>query len=354
MSHRLRVSALAICAILLAVPRYGSGQVLLYSLFERYIDSLRQQTAIPAMSALIVKNGQVDWERGFGQQDIERNILAAPDTPYSIGDLTETVSAVLLGICVEQGQLNIDDPITRWVTDFPNPSATVRQVLAHASDSATGGQYRYDESRYAALTSVVQGCSGKPFRVDMADSVLERLGMAMSVPGQDLATPGNPFRDLFEAPRLDRYQAVISRIAVPYRVDRGGRAVRSDYQPRGLTTADGLISTVRDLARFDAAVDEGVLLRADSLSVAWTPANFDGTPLPTGLGWFVQSYNGERIVWHFSHVPDAYSGLILKMPARNLTLIMLANSDGLATGANLEQGDVTSSPFVKIFLRLFT
>jgi hypothetical protein len=41
------------------------------------------------------------------------------------------------------------------------------------------------------------------------------------------------------------------------------------------------------------------------------------------------------------------------MPARRLTLIMLANSDGLSTGANLEQGDVTASPFVKIFLRLF-
>jgi CubicO group peptidase (beta-lactamase class C family) len=301
----------------------------------------------------VLKNGLIDWERGFGQQDIERNILAAPDTPYSIGDLTQTISAVLLGMCAEQGQLDIDDPINRWVTDFPTPSATVRQVLAHASDNPSGGQFRYDEARYAALTSVVQSCSGKPFRVDMADAVLERLGMAVSVPGQDLGTPGNPFRDLFEAPRLDRYQAVISRMAVPYRVDRG-RAVRSDYQPRGLTTADGLVSTVRDLARFDAAMDDGALLTQENLAVAWSPANFDGTALPTGLGWFVQPYNGERIVWQFSHVSDAYSGLILKLPARNLTLIMLANSDGLSTGANLEQGDVTSSPFVKIFLRLFT
>jgi CubicO group peptidase (beta-lactamase class C family) len=354
MSHRLRVFALAVCAILLALPRHGSGQVLLYSLFERYIDSLRQQTGIPGMSAAIVKNGRVDWERGFGQQDIERNILAAPDTPYSIGALTQTISAVLLGMCAEQGQLNIDDPISRWVTDFPNPSATVRRVLAHASEAAGSSQYKYDEGRYAALTSVVQACSGKPFRVDVADAVLERLGMAVSVPGQDLANPGNAFREAFDATRLDRYQTVVNRMAVPYRVDRGGRAVRSDYQPRGLTTSDGLVSTVRDLARFDGALDDGVLLEARNLGVAWTPANFDGRPLPTGLGWFVQNYNGERIVWHFSHVPDAYSGLILKMPARNLTLIMLANSDGLTGGANLEQGDVTSSPFVKIFLRLFT
>ena len=81
MITRLRVVVLALCATF-ALSAPGAGQGLLYSLFERYTDSLRQQTGIPAISAVIVKNGHVDWERGFGQQDIERNILAAPDTPY--------------------------------------------------------------------------------------------------------------------------------------------------------------------------------------------------------------------------------------------------------------------------------
>ena len=75
--------------------------------------------------------------------------------------------------------------------------------------------------------------------------------------------------------------------------------------------------------------------------------------LPTGLGWFIQPWQGERLIWQFSLTADAYSSLILKMPDRQLTLILLANSDGLSTGANLEQGDVTNSPFVRVFLRLF-
>jgi CubicO group peptidase (beta-lactamase class C family) len=351
MNYRLRVVALALCATFaLAAP--GSGQVLLYSLFERYIDSLRQQTGIPGMSAIILKNGQVDWERGFGQQDIERNVLAAPDTPYPVGDLTQTVAAVLLGACAEQGLLDIDAPVSRWVPDFAAPGATVRQVMAHASNGV-GGQFQYDPARYAALTSVAQACTSKPFRASVADSVLERLGMAVSVPGEDLANPANPFRELFDTTRVQRYETVLSRLAVPYRVDRSGRPTRNEFSPRGLTAADGLVSTVRDLARFDAALDDAVLLRPETLSVAWSPASFTGTPLPTGLGWFVQNYQGERIIWHFSHIANAYSAVILKMPARKLTLIMLANSDGLSTGANLEQGDVTASPFVKIFLRLF-
>jgi len=354
MIRRLRVVAIAALATFaVATPGSGQGQGLLYSLFERYLDSLRQQTGIPGLSAVIVRDGQIGWERGFGQQDAERNVAATPDTPYPIGGLTQIVSAVLLGACTEQGVLNIDEPVVQWAPDFPAPSATVRHVLAHASAGAPAGQFQYDEARFAALTTVAQSCTSEPFRKAMAEDVLDRLGMADSVPGQDLGSEQSPARELFERPRLDRYAAVLERLALPYRVDRSGRATRNDQPANGLTAADGLVSTVRDLARFDRALDDGVLLLPQTLSVAWSPANFTGAPLPTGLGWFVQNYQGEKLIWQFSHIPDAYSALILKMPARRLTLIMLANSDGLSTGANLEQGDVTSSPFVKIFLRLF-
>jgi CubicO group peptidase (beta-lactamase class C family) len=352
MNQRCRVVAIAV-SLVFALASPGSGQALLYSLFERYIDSLRQQTGVPGMSAVIVKDGQIGWERGFGVQDIERNILAAPDTPYPIGGLTQTVAAVLLGACVEQGRLDIDAPITQWVPEFPAPAATVRHVLSHASDGARGGEFRYDAGRFAMLTSVAQDCHDEPFREHLSSSVLERLGMAASVPGQDLGNPGNPARELFDRPQLDRFSSVLDRMAHPYRVDRSGRATRSDYTAGGLNAAEGLVSTARDLARFDAALDDGVLLSNGTLNVAWNSSNFTGTPVPAGLGWFVQDHQGERLIWNFSLITDAYSGIILKMPARRLTLIMLANSDGLSTGANLERGDITQSPFVKVFLRLF-
>ena len=58
-------------------------------------------------------------------------------------------------------------------------------------------------------------------------------------------------------------------------------------------------------------------------------------------------------MWSFGDIPNAGSALILKMPHKGLTLILLANSDGLANGFGLDRGDVSASPFVKIFLRLF-
>jgi hypothetical protein len=67
----------------------------------------------------------------------------------------------------------------------------------------------------------------------------------------------------------------------------------------------------------------------------------------------VQTYNGQRLVWHFGLITDSYSSLILKVPEKKLTLILLANSDGLSAPFNLAQGDVTKSVFALSFLRLF-
>jgi CubicO group peptidase (beta-lactamase class C family) len=330
-----------------------SAQELLFNIFGRYVDTLRLQVGIPGMTALIVNDGVPVWEAAYGFADIERNIRARPDTPFPIGSLTQPIGALMLGACVEQGTLNIDQPISRWVSDFPAPTATVRHVLAHASDGENLGVFRYAPERFAALTEVAQACDPVPYRRRVYASVIERLAMTDTVPGHDLVIPDNPARELFSAAQLERFASIVERAAVPYRVERPGRASRSDYVPRALNTEHGLVSTVRDLARYEAALDQGVLLTPENLAIAWTPANFTGVPLPTGLGWFVQNYNGEPLIWQFSEAPGAYSGVILKAPARRLTLVMLANSDQLTAHVGLAKGDVSASPFVRIFLRLF-
>jgi len=70
-------------------------------------------------------------------------------------------------------------------------------------------------------------------------------------------------------------------------------------------------------------------------------------------GVFVQRYGSDPVIWHFGLIPGAYSSLIVKLPARHLTLILLANSDGLTAPFDLAQGDVTRSLFAVLFLRLF-
>ena len=321
------------------------------SAFEGYIELLRQQAGIPAISGVLVQDGVIVWERGLGYVNLESRIPARPDTPYLIGDLTESLAAVLVLRCVEQRQLALDREITNYGGAVPEDRATIRQVLSHTSTGP--GIFRFSPERFAELTGAVEYCTRQPFRKTMALQLLDRLAMARSVPGRDFATPGAVSADMFEPAYFEHYRRVLDSLAVPYKVDKRGHATRTEVAVDGINASTGLVSTAHDLARFDIALDGGMLLHENTRAAAWSPAAArGGGVVPTGLGWFVQSYRGTPVIWQHGVIANAYSGLIVKIPARRITMILLANSDGLAVPYHLEAGDVTRSPFASVLLRM--
>ena len=320
------------------------------TLFTRYLEPLRIQAGIPGLSAAITSNGRIIWEGGLGFADLEARVAAAPHTPYSIASITKTATSTLLMQCVEEGRLNLDAPIRTYTSTVPDANATVRQVLAMASDAVAGSAYRYDGDRFVALTPVVEACTGVSYRVALARQILDRIGMSDSVPGHDLEAVTDAASAAFDLATLTRYQAVLARIAKPY-VVRDSRPTLSEYPPKGINASAGLLSTVRDLARYDAAIDGHVLMSSSTQLVAWTPFRLSsGRESPYALGWFVQSTVAGRAVWHYGQWPT-FSSLILKLPDRGVTLILLANSDGLSSRFPLTSGDVTVSPFAQAFIQ---
>ena len=321
------------------------------SAFEGYIELLRLQANIPALSGLLLQDGAIVWEKGLGFADVDARIPARSDTPYLIGDLTESLASVLVLRCAEQRRVALDREITNYGGALPQDRATVRQVLNHTS--ALPGTFRFEPERFAQLTGVVEFCSRQPFRKTIALQLLDQLAMSRSVPGRDFRSASAIAEDMFDPSYFSHYRAVLQSLAVPYKVDRRGHATRTELPLDGINAATGLVSTVRDLAEFDRALDAGLLLQEDTLTAAWTPAaGANGVHLPTGLGWFVQSYRGTPIVWQYGVIADAYSAMIVKIPSRHVTLILLANSDGLAIPFQLEAGDVTRSPFASVLLRM--
>jgi CubicO group peptidase (beta-lactamase class C family) len=352
---KLRLFSLiaAVGASILLSPA-GSAQELPYQIFERYLEPLVQQIGMPGLSAVIVRNNRPEWEKGIGFADVENKVRATPATLYPIGGVTQAMTGVLLGVCTDRLALEVDTGIRRWVPTFPE-NATVRQVLAHVSE----GRYNYDPARYTALTPVVEDCTKKPFRVALADEILQRLAMTSSVPGLDLFQPsGQTALALFDPARQSHYRSQMAQLAKPYRIDRNG-PVLSEYPAYGLDASSGMLSTARDLATFEGSLDDqqngdNVPIGYSTLNKMWAPFVLEnGAVAPTGQGWFVQNASGVRLVWTFGHITDAASALIVKMPSKRLTLVLLSNSGGLANTYQLEKGDVTTSPFVKIFLRLF-
>ena len=113
---------------------------------------------------------------------------------------------------------------------------------------------------------------------------------------------------------------------------------------------------MRDLARFDAALDKGLLLRDDTRAMAWSniARRRRARRFQPGSAGSSRPTANDRVVWHFGLVPNAYSSLIIKLPGRGLTFILLANSDGLSAPFQLDAGDITRSLFATLFLRLYT
>ena len=359
---KTRSLAAAVAVGVLAASGGGSAQqgfnrFEAFSVLETYLEALRQQASIPAMSAAVVKDGVILWERGFGFQDVNARVRATPDTPYLAGDLTATVAAVLLLQCVEQRWLDLDVPVEQYGVTFPESDRpTLRQLLSHTSTEGTGGVFHYNPERFTQLTAAVEHCAPQPYRKSVAHRILNRLAMKDSVPGTDLLDPDLELPEgLFAAADLERYRAILARLAIPYKIDGKGRAERTTLAPMTLTSAGGLVTTVRDLAELQFALDSYILLEEETIAAAWANAlNRRGAAVPMGLGWFVQAHRGQRVVWHFGSVANAYSSLVIKLPAHNLTFILMANSDRLTAPYQLAQGDVTRSLFATLFLRLFT
>ncbi len=344
-----------ITVVLLVSLLFGQqpdAQGLTFALFERYVDALRQQSGIPGLALAIVRDGRVvdEWVRGFGVANLQNSTAVDRQTPFAIGGLSQTVAATLiLRQCIESGRVDFDDPVRRWSSSYPDGTTTVGQLLSH---SGPGG-YRYNPDRFSGLTGLAEECGARQYAMLAYEQVLQSVRMVSASPGGDVVpNSGSIVRQIFPTPVLNTFIAVLGRIAVPYRVDGSRRATpNTNYRVLGLTAANGLVTSINDLANFEARLDGGFLLSQQIRNLAWAPRG--GGPM--GYGWFVQRLpNGKKVVWHFGLEPNAYSSLIIKVPDEGLTLILLANSDGLTAPfeRQLESGDVTVSPFARIFFSL--
>ena len=330
--------------------RSAAPDSLLYARLESYLEALRAQAGIPGMAAAIVGDIDIVWERGFGRQDLGRAIATQPDTPFHIDGLGQILTATLVLQCVDQGKLSLDDPIGNYDSASPDPGATIRQLLAHTSPGFGGETFIYRPERLEALRDAVRQCSGDSYRETLAN-LFNSQAMKDSVPGADVVSLVPPAEGIPDEATSATYSAVLARLTTSYQVSEPGQAIPFEH-PATLTTASGVISTVRDLAQFDLALKQGLLLTPETLARAWsTPPVPSLQGLPHGLGWFLQVYNGQPVVWQFG-VSESSSSFMISLPTRRLTMILLANSDGLVKPFVLTPGDVLASPFARVFLGL--
>jgi hypothetical protein len=175
--------------------------------------------------------------------------------------------------------------------------------------------------------------------------------MFESVPSHDVVDDAK-WSDALGKDNLDRYRLNLTKLAQPYTL-YGDEIIRALYPPKEIGAAAGLLSTVVDMAKYDAAIDGHVFIKPETQAIAWTPfVSNAGQPLPHGLGWFAENHHGMKLIWHYGHWGTGFSATYLKVPEKNFSLILLANSEALSDPF-YQTGGIETNVFACTFLRTF-
>jgi CubicO group peptidase (beta-lactamase class C family) len=360
---------LAVAALLSLVPLYSCAQSNDARLVEwdRTLQELRREHRLPGLAAAVVMNHKPAWSKGYGFADADAEVAVTPDTPFWIASVTKTFIGLLFLQLEAEGKISLDDRIADvpdWA-DFCgwfstsgiifgrdmhcDAPITIRNILNHTSNGEPGTHFFYNPIMYSRLSRYIEHKYGHS-----VDEVEGRHNTMAQLVESHILAPAGMTRTM--ASQWQREKALVFfDMASGFGVDESGDIIKRPRPERELAGGAGVVSTADDLARYDVALDTHVLGDKALMTKLFTPARAkDGKTLPYAFGWYVQEYRGERLLWHSGWDEEAgYSAIYLKIPDRRLTMILLANGEGLRWENPLDGAAVERSPFAAAFLDLF-
>lgn len=311
--------------------------------FERGLQTLQVASHIPGISAVIARDQQITWSAGYGKADIGTGQAATDTTAYHLASLTKPFAATILLQLVQEGRIRLDDPASSYGIQLPGGAGVkIAHLLSHTSGGVPGTAFSYDGDRFGLLDSVITRATGQSFAVALQERILSRLSVRHTAP--------NPLSSHFAASGLS-LETYASNLARGYAWNGSSNTLTA--YPSYFGAAAGLVSSARDVAEFSMAMDRNEFLSAATTALAYTPTvALGGSTLPYALGWFATDYRGVRVVWHYG-LWTSISSLIVNIPSRSVTFVLLANSDALSAAYPLGAGKLESSPWARLFLDTF-
>lgn len=296
----------------------------------------------PGAAILITQDGQTLLRKGYGLANLEWQIPVSTETVFRIGSVTKQFTAVLTLMLMEQGKLSLQDPIEKFVPDYPTHGhlITVEHLLTHTSgiksytdmkswpadwgknfsldelisyfkyqpmNFAPGQKWSYSNSGYILLGAIIEKCTGITYSQFLQESICEPLGMKST---------------WLELPGL-----IIPRRAEGYSKGAKGYQTAAHINMTQPLAAGGIVSTVGDLALWDAALYRGKLITAENLHRAHTPINLpDGSSTHYGYGWGIHAFEGLEVIDHAGGI-HGFVCHVLRFPSKRIFAAMLTNSD---------------------------
>lgn len=302
---------------------------------DEFINAQLREQNIPGLALAIVKNGKVIKAEGYRYADLERKTPITPLTVLKIASVSKQFIATGIMVLVQDGKLSVADPVSKHITDVPAAwkGITIRHLLTHtaglvreapgvdiskfqpdidvirnAYDApllfAPGEKYQYSNVGYFILGEIIRRVSGHPWADYIDEKVFKPSGMISTFPTNTTVK--------------------IANRAIGY-VDNDNPRRAPEWT--ALRPSGAFLSTVLDMAKWDAMLYTDTILTEATRREMWTPARLnDGDTSAYGYGWQLTTDRGRTQVYHGGGGPGARASFTRFLEDR-LSIIVLINMD---------------------------
>ena len=294
----------------------------------------------PGAAVLVARGDQVLYRGARGLADVNAGTPLTPDAVFRIGSISKQFAAAGLLKLVEAGKLSLNDPLSKFVTDFPNGKhITVLELLNHTSgvkdythiaawrngpiekdvstaqliatfkdakpDFAPGEDWAYDNSGYALVGAVIEAVSGQSWHAYLRTALFEPLGLTHTGYGAD--------------PKF------VAQQVHGYSLDEGKVVPAKVISMTIPNAAGGLVSTLDDLLKWNRALHEGRVLKSATYTQMITPVG-KAVQANYGFGIELQTVQGQPMLEHSGGI-FGFESMLEYVPGADITVVVLQNND---------------------------
>jgi CubicO group peptidase (beta-lactamase class C family) len=306
---------------------------------------------MPGAAVMIIKDGEILFEKSYGLADVEKKIQVTRTTNFRLASVTKQYTAMSILILIDRGNLKLETTLKEIFPGFPEygSSITIKNLLQHTSglidyedlisDTVTlqlkdkdvlelimktdstyfqpGSQHKYCNTGYALLALAVEKISGKPFRDFLKDNIFQPLGMDNTI----------AFEQDINAVKNRAYGYSIINNTVEFTDQSITSAVLGD---------GGIYSSLNDLYKWDQALYTEKLIDKKYLTESWSRGTTtQEVEFPYGYGWRLEKYQDTEVLYHTGST-RGFRNIIYRMPEKKFTIVILTNRDAGSEFSTLE------------------
>lgn len=321
---------------------------------EKQIDDIfssYNKPDLPGAAVMIIKNGEIIFEKGYGLANIESGTTIDRFTNFRLASVTKQFTAMSVLILIERGKLNYNTTLTEIFPGFPEygGNINIRQLLQHTSglvdyedmidDTVTvqlkdddvlnlmmqtdsiyfqpGSQFRYSNTGYALLCLIVERISGKPFRDFLYENIFNPLEMEYTV-------------------AYDKGINEVKNRAYGYTISDNGIELTDQSVTSAVLGDGGIYSSLNDLYKWDQALYTNKIISEKYRDESWTPGvTSAGDEFSYGYGWHLESRYNTNVVYHTGST-RGFRNIIYRIPEKRFSIIILTNRNSGPETSTLE------------------